>query len=88
VRELHERYRDLLQSKKESANAFRLLDLLMENPYTTAPRAASQLGVTHAGAQGIISRFMKAGVLTEVSGMWPRLYAAIEVLGTIELPVA
>lgn len=88
VRELHERYRDTLQTRKESVNAFRLLDLLLENPYTTAPRAAAQLSVTHAGAQGILNRLVQAEILTPVSGMWPRMYAARELLTAIERPVA
>jgi Fic family protein len=87
VRELHERYRSLLQTRKESANAFRLLDLLLENPYTTAPRAAAQLSVTHAGAQGILNRFVKAAILSDVPRTWPRLYAALDLLETIESPV-
>ena len=88
VRELHQRYEDLLQSKRESANAFRLLDILFANPYVTAPRAADALGVTHAGAQGIVNRLVKAGVLEHISGRWPRLYVARELLRAIEAPVA
>ena len=88
VRELHEQYRNALQIRKESANAFRLLDLLMENPYTTAPRAAAQLSVTHAGAQGILNRLVQASILTPVTGMWPRMYTAREILAAIDTPVA
>jgi Fic family protein len=87
VRELREEYRDLLQSKKESANAFRLLDSLFENPYTTAPRAAELLNVTHAGAQGILARLVSAAVLSPLSGTWPRLFVARGVLESIEGPV-
>lgn len=88
VRGLHERYRDLLQSRKESANALRLLDSLFENPYTTAPRVAAILKVTHAGAQGILTRLVRGGILTQVPGGWPRLYIAGELLEAIEAPVA
>jgi len=88
LRELHEQYLNALQTRKESANAFRLLDLLMENPYTTAPRAAGQLSVTHAGAQGILNRLVQAEILTPVPGMWPRMYTAREILAAIETPVA
>jgi Fic family protein len=88
VREIHEQYRSVLQTRRESANAFRLLDLLMENPFTTAPRAAAQLGVTHAGAQGILNRLVRAEILVPVPGMWPRMYTAREILAAIEAPVA
>jgi len=88
VRELHQRYVQLLQSKRESANALRLLDILFANPYVTAPRASELLGVTHAGAQGILNRLVRAGVLEHVSGRWPRLYVARELLRAIEVPIA
>ena len=88
VRELHQRYVQLLQSKRESANALRLLDILFANPYVTAPRASELLGVTHAGAQGILNRLVRAGVLEHVSGRWPRLYVARELLRVIEVPIA
>jgi len=88
VRELHQRYVQLLQSKRESANALRLLDILFANPYVTAPRASELLGVTHAGAQGILNRLVRAGVLEHISGRWPRLYVARELLRVIEVPIA
>lgn len=88
VRELHQQYRDLLQSKRESANAFRLLDVLFENPYVTAPRAAELLAITNAGAQGILKRLVRAEVLEDIGGRWPRLYVARELLRAIEAPVA
>ena len=88
VRELHKRYVQLLQSKRESANALRLLDILFANPYVTAPRASELLGVTHAGAQGILNRLVRAGVLEHISGRWPRLYVARELLRVIEVPIA
>jgi Fic family protein len=88
VRELHQRYVQLLQSKRESANALRLLDILFANPYVTAPRASEALGVTHAGAQGILNRLVRAGVLEHISGRWPRLYVARELLRAIEVPIA
>jgi len=87
IRDIYETYRVTLQTRKESANAFRLLDLLMENPFTTAPRVAAQLGVTHAGAQGILNRLVRAGMLTPVQGIRPKMYTAQELLSAIEAPV-
>ncbi len=88
VRLLHEQYRDLLQARKESANALQLLDSLFENPYTTASHAASRLGITYAGAQGILNRLVAAGILSKLPSGWPRLYAARELLTAIEAPIA
>jgi Fic family protein len=86
VRQLHEKYRDVLQTKKESANAFRLLDSLFENPYTTAPLTTQTLGVSPWGAQGILRRLEAAGILTRMSGMWPRIYAVKDLLEEMETP--
>ena len=87
IRQLQDKYRTLLQQKKESANAFRLLDSLFANPYITAPGAARALDVTHAGAQGIIDRLITSGVLRPLAGYWPRLYVAEELLRAIEEPL-
>jgi len=87
VRKLQEEYRNLLQQKNESANAFRLLDSLFANPYITAPRAVTTLKITHAGAQGLLRRLVKEGVLREVPRSWPQLYVADELLQVIEAPI-
>ena len=88
VRQLQDRYRELLQHKRESGNAFRLLDELFANPFLTAPLASHVLSVTSAGARGILERLVEAGVLEEVSGTWPKFYVARELLHVIEQPVA
>lgn len=88
VRQLYDDYRTILQGRKESANSFALLDALFENPYTTAPRAAKQLNLTHAGAQGLLSRLVEAGILTVLPGGRPRLYRAGDLLEAIEAPIA
>ena len=86
-RQLHEQYRELLQEKKESANALQLLDALFINPYMTAPRAVEVLGITHAGAQGVINRLEAIGLLREIPGRWPHLYVAHDLLETLESPL-
>lgn len=88
VRELHQQYCDLLQAEHQSANAFRLLDILFANPYVTAPRAAKALGITHEGAQGILKRLIRLGILEHIGGRWPRLYVARALLRAIEAPIA
>ena len=88
VRELHERYRRLLQDRRESGNALRLLEGLFASPYMTTPSAVSLLGVTYAGARGILQRLEQAEIIEKIPGMWPRLYVARELLEVIDAPIA
>lgn len=88
VRDLQERYRELLQKERASANAMRLLDHLFTNPFVSAPIARRVLDVTYAGARGIVERLESLGILEPVSGAWPRLYVARELLRVIEAPIA
>ena len=88
VRALHERYRRLLQDRRESGNALRLLDGLFASPYMTTPSAVSLLDVTYAGARGILQRLEQAGIVEEIPGMWPRLYMTRELLEVIDAPIA
>ena len=59
LRDLQERYRDLLQKRRESGNALRLLDQLFASPYMTAPVASHLIDVTNAGARGILERLAR-----------------------------
>jgi len=88
VRQLQQRYRDLLQERHESGNAFSLLDELFANPFMTAPRASAVLGLTPAGARRVLERLAQTGIVEYVSGAWPRLYVARELLQAIENPEA
>ena len=88
VRELQQRYRDLLQERHESGNALSLLDELFANPFMTAPRASAVLGLTPAGARRVLERLAQTGIVEYVSGAWPRLYVARELLQAIENPEA
>ncbi len=88
VRELQEKYRQLLQERRESANALRMVDELFASPFMTAGRAARMLGITPEGARGILERLAQAGVVERVQGTWPHLYVARELLQAIEEPEA
>ena len=70
VRQLSDRSRRLLQERRESGNALRLLDELFTRAYMTAPMAASLLNVTSAGARQILVRLAAAGVIEEIEGTW------------------
>ena len=88
VRQLLDRSRRLLQERRESGNALRLLDELFARAYMTAPMAASLLNVTSAGARQILVRLAAAGVIEEIEGTWPKLYLARELFEVIEAPTA
>ena len=88
VRQLSDRSRRLLQERRESGNALRLLDELFTRAYMTAPMAASLLNVTSAGARQILVRLAAAGVIEEIEGTWPKLYLARELFEVIEAPTA
>lgn len=83
IRELQTGYSQRLQKSRASANAFRLLDGLFTNPYVTIPRAQEYLGLTYAGAQGVVARLSDAGILDESSGRWPKMFVARELLSVL-----
>ena len=73
-----------MTDRHESGNALRLVDELFAAPYMTAPRAATQLEVTYAGARGILDRLEKAGIVQFEPEASPKLYVATELLETVE----
>ena len=88
MRELQEKYRDLLQERRESANALRMVDILFAQPYMTAPRASQFLGVTQAGARRLLDRLVVLGILKMNPDTWPRLYVADQLFEIIQAPMA
>ena len=80
VRDLQERYRRLLQERRASGNALRLVDEVFAHPYMSAPLASRLLGVTNAGAMKILVRLVETGILRELQDRWPRLFVANELL--------
>ena len=70
-----------------SASALRLVDLLAENPFWTARRAAERLGVAFTTAQRAIATLERGGVLTRTSpARRDRVYCARPVLAILEEP--
>lgn len=86
VRELFRLYTNILQEGRQTGNAFKLLDVLFLNPFVTAPGVSGALEISHQGAQGLIDRFVKMGILRYITGKWPRLYVASDLLRAIEQP--
>ena len=85
---LQRSYRERLLTRRTSANALALVDQLFSTPYVTRGLVAKRLGVTKAGAKGIIDRLRRAGVLEPVPGHYPALFVAPELVAAIEAPVA
>ena len=88
VRELHEKYRQLLQDRRESGNTLSLLDQLFMRAFITAPLAARVLNVTPAGSRRILERLEDAGIVNAIDDTRPRIYVARELLKIIESPTA
>ncbi len=84
IRQLEEQYRHKLQERRESANALRLTEELFASPVTTIPTASKVLGISRAGARGVLYRLKDAGVVEEMPGTWPRLFIANELLEAID----
>lgn len=70
-----------------SRNTLLVLELVAENPFITAKRAAQGLKVAFTTAQRAIDRLQKAGVLVQTTeGRRDRVYCALELLDILEEP--
>ncbi len=83
LRDLRDAHLETLLKAGASANATRLTEELLANPFVTAPLAAALLGVTPAGASRIIERLVGLGIIRYRTGTWPRVYVAPDVLEAI-----
>jgi Fic family protein len=73
---LHEQHRGLIQARMRTANALRLLELLLKHPVISITEAASSLELTYGGVKRLMSELGKLGLLTEITGSERfRLYA-------------
>ncbi len=85
---LQRTYRDRLLRRRTSANALSLVDRLFSTPYVTRALVARTLGVSQAGAKGVIDRLCDAAVLERVPNHYPALFVARELVEAIQAPVA
>jgi len=70
-----------------SRNMLLVLDLVAENPFITAKRAAERLKIAFTTAQRAIDRLQKAGALVQTTeGRRDRVYCARELLDILEEP--
>ena len=87
--DLRHAYRRRLEAARSSALLLRLVDDLFEHPVITIQQAARRLGITHRAAGLNIDKLVAAGILREVTGRKRyRLYAAREIIRTVEEPTA
>ncbi|MBM3944275.1 MAG: Fic family protein, partial [SAR202 cluster bacterium] len=84
ARNLQDQIHSELQEQHETANAMRLVDEFFSTPYMRIGTAAKHLGVTHAGARGILDRLLSLGIIEEVPNEWPKVYVARRLLSVID----
>lgn len=65
---LKEQYAEAIRSRGKSMQALRLIEELMEHPWTTAAKTVHDLEVSPATANKLIDHLVEIGFLTEVSG--------------------
>lgn len=67
---LRELYRSLISDEfgRAAANGSRVLELLFERPIIKVKHVEELLGVSFAGANQLVQRFVEAGLLTEITG--------------------
>ena len=87
MRRLQEEMRELLHSRRESANGLRLLEELSAHPVITVAQASRLLGISDPGARQVLSRLIDAGIATRIDSAWPNLYVAQRLLDEIDRPI-
>ena len=87
LREIQDRYRETLQDIRTSVSAIQLLDEFFINPFTTVRNASELLGMSVAGARGVLNRLESVGIIRVYRGVWPRTYVASEVLAALEASI-
>lgn len=82
---LLEDYKTRIQKKRISSYAFKLLDELFKNPYTSIPRAAKKLKTSYHTAKAVIERFVETKILFEITNKRRgKIYYAKELLDLLE----
>lgn len=78
-------FRDRLRRARARGVAVDAVEGLIGNPYVSAPRIASSMGVTRQGAAHVIDTLERARIVTPVvTATRPNLYVAAEVLAALE----
>ena len=67
---LRERHRQIITGRfgRAAANGHRVLEILFERPFITAPGIRDLLGTSYAAANNLVARFVENGILKEFTG--------------------
>ena len=87
MRDLQDRYRKILEGRRAAISALRLVEQLFASPIITVRGAAAALGMSNAGARGVLNRLVAAGLVRHDDRTWPPLYIADEVLEALQVPI-
>lgn len=84
VRKLYEQYQNLVQGKRRSALAVKLIDYLFSDFVITIPKTQELLGISYTAAQRHIEHLVKQGIITQASkGNYDKIYIANAILKAV-----
>lgn len=82
---LRDDYLRMATKTRGSARTVQLVELLFETPAVTIAGIAASLGVSFAGAQGLVERLEEVGILREITGFQRnRIYRADGIIEAVE----
>ena len=87
IRGLQDRFREIIETSRQPISSLRLMERMCASPFVTVRGAAEILEMTVAGARRVLERLESAGLVSQVDGAYPALYAAYEVLEALEAPI-
>ena len=87
IRDLQDRFRGIIEVNRHPISSLQLMESMCANPFVTVRGAAEILKMTVAGARLVLNRLESAGLVRQVHGFRPALYAAYEVLDALEAPI-
>ena len=88
IRGLQDRYRELLEQRRASISALRLIEMMFAQPIITIRVASELLGMSISGARGVLNQLVSAGLVRHDGQTWPPLYVADEIMAVLQEPVS
>ena len=87
IRGLQDRFREIIEANRQPISSLQLMERMCANPFVTVRGASEILDMTVAGARLVLNRLESAGLVRQVHGFRPALYAASEVLDALEASI-
>lgn len=81
-------YQKQVGSLTRAGAAVRLLDLLFTHPFITVPNAAQFLRQSYRAASNNTDKLVEAGILREMTGTYPKVFVADEILKLLDQPLS